>query len=267
MKKLVLSFAAICAAVSLNAQILTANDGTAFSTWSIFDGDGDTENWGIYDLTSAGLAHAAGLGECAISFSYDDVNSVALTPDNLLISPVMNLTTSVNTELTFAATSLTNTGNAWFVENYSVYVVNALADIATATPLLTETIPGAATIYDRTVDLSAFDGDATVYVVFRHHNCTDQYGLVIDNVVVDGETLSINENVISTSVYPNPANDVLNIVASEEIANVSILGLDGKVVATSATSTVNVADLVSGMYIYEVTTSTGKVSRDSFMKK
>ena len=90
--------------------------------------------------------------------------------------------------------------------------------------------------------------------------------LWLDEVVI-GTTLSVDENTLTTSVYPNPANDVLNIVASEEIANVSILGLDGKLVATSATSTVNVADLISGMYIYQVTTTSGKVSRDSFMKK
>jgi len=77
----------------------------------------------------------------------------------------------------------------------------------------------------------------------------------------------INENVITTSVYPNPANDVLNIVASEEIATVSIVTLDGKVVANASSSSVNVAELKSGMYIYEVTTTSGKVSRDTFMKK
>lgn len=77
----------------------------------------------------------------------------------------------------------------------------------------------------------------------------------------------IEENTISTSVYPNPANDVLNIVASEQIENVVILSLDGKVAATSTSSTVEVGNLTSGMYIYEVTTTSGKVSRDMFMKK
>lgn len=77
----------------------------------------------------------------------------------------------------------------------------------------------------------------------------------------------VNENVITTSVYPNPANDVLNIVASEEISTTSIVSLDGKVIAKSNSSSVNVSELTSGMYIYEVTTTSGKVSRDTFMKK
>lgn len=269
MKKLVLSFAAICAAVSLNAQILTANNGTAFSTWSVADVDADTYVWGIFDLTSVGFAHAASLGECAVSFSYgdpDQTTAAALTPNNFMISPVMNLTGYTSATLEFDVTTLTDAGETWFAEHYAVYAASTIGGLASATPLLEETIPAAATVYSKTIDLSSMAGQSAVYIAFRHFNCTDQYGLVIDNVVVDG-TLGLNENVISTSVYPNPANDVLNIVASEEIANVSIVGLDGKVVATSTTSTVNVADLNSGMYIYEVTTTSGKVSRDSFMKK
>ncbi len=77
----------------------------------------------------------------------------------------------------------------------------------------------------------------------------------------------VNENVISAKVYPNPANDVLNISINEEIESVSIVTLDGKVVATSTGSTVNVAELTSGMYIYEITTANGNVARDTFMKK
>jgi Secretion system C-terminal sorting domain len=79
---------------------------------------------------------------------------------------------------------------------------------------------------------------------------------------------SIDENVIEASVYPNPANDVLNItVGNEEIATVSIVSMDGKVVATSTNGTVNIADLTAGMYMYQVTTVAGKLANGNFAKK
>lgn len=79
---------------------------------------------------------------------------------------------------------------------------------------------------------------------------------------------SIEENVIEASVYPNPANDVLNIkVVNEEIASVAIVSLDGKVVATSTSNSVNVADLTAGMYMYQVTTVSGKLANGNFAKK
>lgn len=79
-------------------------------------------------------------------------------------------------------------------------------------------------------------------------------------------TNGINENVISTSVYPNPTNNILNIVSSEEVANVSVVTMDGKVVANSTSTKVDVANLVSGVYIYQVNTAAGNVSRGTFMK-
>lgn len=79
-------------------------------------------------------------------------------------------------------------------------------------------------------------------------------------------TAGIGENVISASVYPNPANDVLNIKIEGEVAAVNVLSLDGKIVATSSTATVNVADLNAGMYIYQVTTANGQIATGNFAK-
>lgn len=76
----------------------------------------------------------------------------------------------------------------------------------------------------------------------------------------------INENVIEAAVYPNPATDVLNIKAKEGIAAVRVLTMDGKVVATSATTSVSVSGLTAGIYMYEAVTVSGKVARGNFAK-
>jgi len=79
-------------------------------------------------------------------------------------------------------------------------------------------------------------------------------------------TLGVNENVISTSVYPNPANSELNIKTTEEIASVVITTTDGKTVATGNSSNINVSSLNAGMYIYQVTTVSGKIGTGNFVK-
>lgn len=79
-------------------------------------------------------------------------------------------------------------------------------------------------------------------------------------------TLGLNENVISSSVYPNPANAELNIKTTEDIASVVVTTTDGKTVATGTTSNINVASLNAGMYIYQVTTVSGKVGTGNFVK-
>lgn len=79
-------------------------------------------------------------------------------------------------------------------------------------------------------------------------------------------TASIQENVIEASVYPNPANDVLNIKIDGTIESVVVTTLDGKVVASTTSNAVNVNELASGMYIYTVTTTEGKIATGNFAK-
>jgi hypothetical protein len=77
----------------------------------------------------------------------------------------------------------------------------------------------------------------------------------------------VGELALSSKVYPNPANDELNISLDGEVENVTITSMDGKVVATSSSSKVNVATLEAGMYVYNVTTVEGKVAKGNFIKK
>lgn len=83
--------------------------------------------------------------------------------------------------------------------------------------------------------------------------------------------LGVEENAITASVYPNPANDVLNINLSANATSVSIIGMDGKVISTEAinanTAAVNVSNLVAGVYFYEIVAENGTVVRNTFVKK
>jgi len=89
--------------------------------------------------------------------------------------------------------------------------------------------------------------------------------------IVDGVPASISETSIHASVYPNPASSVLNIDLDAEAVQVSVIGMDGKVVISEeingTTATLNVADLNQGAYFYEVVAADGTVIRDTFIKQ
>ena len=87
----------------------------------------------------------------------------------------------------------------------------------------------------------------------------------IDNITLTSSSADVIELSNNLKVYPNPANDVLNISANGEVSNVVIYTLDGKVLKTSNESTIDVSNLISGMYIYHVTIN-GKVSTGNFVK-
>jgi len=105
----------------------------------------------------------------------------------------------------------------------------------------------------------------------------DSYGSSSVNIanaifptVTIASSASINENNLSINAYPNPATSELNITMSANATSVAVISMDGKVVASQevngTSTTINVANLNSGVYFYEVTTENGLVVRNTFVK-
>ena len=279
MKKILLSVGVLLAAATASAQVYTASSAADFATFASVDADGDTFEWGIYDLMTANGGSPVGTsfdaqGEVLGSFSYDNATTTALTPDNWIISPAIDLSSLSSTAtLSWGRASV---DPAYAEENYSIYVVSA-ADVnaaatalATATPVFTETIATGDEWLVKSANINSFAGMNNVFVAVRHHACTDMFFLIVDDIQITN-VASVDENAITTSVYPNPANDVLNINVSANATSVSIIGMDGKVISTEAinanTAAVNVSNLVAGVYFYEIVAENGSVVRNTFVKK
>lgn len=276
MKKTLLFVALATISGYSNAQIAYSASGLAdFSNMIFVDADGDTENWGVFNFLTANNGAPVGTsfdsqGELLASFSWDDV---PLTPDNWVATPAINLTSFTAATLSWGRASVELDFEA---ENYSVYVVTAadptllVAAFVAATPVYTETIAVGDEWLVRSVSLNSFAGQNNVYVAFRHHACTDMFVLALDDILV-ANTAGLEENQLNVSVFPNPANDVLNINSSQEVARINVIGLDGKVVLTENVSgfdaQVNLTDLTSGSYIVEAIGTNGAVVRTNFIKK
>jgi hypothetical protein len=253
-----------------------------FSAGSVVDVDQDGNAWGVYNLldtdgmgTPLGTAYDA-QGEVLGSFSYDNASGTPLTPDNWWVTPGIDLSNITNAELSWGRVA---TDATYFAENYSVYVV-AAADInaavtafATATPVYTETIAAGDEWLVRTADISALDGEGSVFIGFRHHDVTDEFFLILDDITVTGtETTSgVLEASLNLNTFPNPASDVLNISLAEPMSSVTVVGMDGRTVISSAVAgmetTVDVSPLLPGVYYFTVVTEKGNVVRNSFVKK
>ncbi len=73
-------------------------------------------------------------------------------------------------------------------------------------------------------------------------------------------------NSISLSAFPNPAVNELNVTAIEDVVAVSVINLEGKVVASANGNKVDVSNLNSGVYMYEATTVSGLKAVNKFVK-
>ena len=143
--------------------------------------------WSTIDNNSDGYGWEAlgGFGNNSSSYSaasYSYVNGVgALTPDNWLVSPAIVVPATGSYDLSWAVSA---SNNDYPEEHYAVYVATAKTVAAfTATTAVYEETLTAAQWATRTVSLAAYAGQ-TVYVAFRHYNCTDQYFMAIDDVTI-----------------------------------------------------------------------------------
>jgi len=101
-------------------------------------------------------------------------------------------------------------------------------------------------------------GDYTIWL-----NQTGSVSEVTINLVLE-EVLSVNDNSLTNSIslFPNPAQNFIEISSSENIENVTLYNVLGKEVMTTSNSTnLNIASLASGIYLAHITTPAGIVTK------
>jgi len=192
------------------------------SAWTTIDNDGDTYEWAIgssgphggsNEVTSASYANGTG----------------ALTPDNWLITPVIDLSSASGT--IFLEWYVRAQDQAWPSEVYRVLVSTtgtAISDFSEIYP--NDTVlahgPDGNEYFKKTVDVSAYAGQSTVYFAFQHHDCTNMFRINLDdisvyeNTVADGGLTAISE----------PNNDAGCTLTSSEDVTVTVFNYGGSAI-------------------------------------
>ena len=133
------------------------------------------------DVILAGNGHNESTG-FILSGSYSNVTSTAITPDNWLITPAINLTGIASLSFWVCGQDA-----SFSAEHYGVYISTTTNTDTSAFTLLYEATIGQTreqTAWENhTINLSAYNGE-TVYIAFRHFNCSDEFLLNLDDVEV-----------------------------------------------------------------------------------
>ena len=252
-------------ACSVRAQVPVFTEGFEETSlpagWTIIDADQDGNNWEHISVQGDLSSGHTGSGAYA-SYSFENATFNALTPDNWLITPAIVL--SGTSSLTY-----------WFMvsqsypaDHYGVYVSTTSATDTSAFTLLYEETPTAAhgTWTMRTVDLTSYAGN-TVYIAFRHFNCTDEFLLVLDDItvystssesvlMVTPETISFGSVEINTTSTVQTVHVVANNISETVFASVAApfeISADNTTFGSTATLPVGGGDL----YVRYSPTATG----------
>lgn len=147
-------------------------------SWTIIDSDGDGNNWTQFNpqnfSDSPFDAYDGSYGVMSRSWQED-----ALTPDNWLISPQVDLGGVLKYFIV---------DDGRYQETYRIYVSTTGTNIADFQPITDDLLSPASTTWtERTADLTAFEGQRG-YIAFRQYNCTDQDFMIIDAVSIEALT-------------------------------------------------------------------------------
>ena len=278
MKKILLSVALVAASFASNAQILVNGDFEAAIS-SPLPGVSQTTGWGTGIFSAETTAPFAGTKSAkletvnspqlnqALNWGSDTITGLILQTVNGSINNPANLSISFAYKYTRVAS---DTGVV-IVNLYDTLAAGDADDVllyqgfaeftATTSAWGNMTIPVEANP-QATGTVNQF-----YFVAVASNNAVASPGttLWLDNITTGYVGVEENE-VITASVYPNPATDVLNIKMNEEVASVVITALDGKTVATENSTSVNISALNTGMYLYTITGVSGKVAKGNFVK-
>lgn len=235
-----------------------ANDD--FGCWNFVDADGDGYNWDLEFGPSIGKTHS-GSGSVGTASFRNDVG--VLSPDNWMITPAIVVPAEGATIEWWVA----GVDQNYYAEYYSVLVSTTGNNPADFTNTV---FAGTVSNFDWTKvsrSLAGFAGQ-TIYVAFRHHNISDMYWMLLDDIsITAGNHAGIDEvNDINVSLYPNPTTGKLNVNA-EGAQEINVLDINGRVVMTANnTNTIDLSNLSNGCYFVRVITNAG-VSTQKIVKE
>ncbi len=151
-----------------------------FGDWTLVDADGDGYNWTQFNPTTFSSGGFPAYDGTYGAMSRSWLSSGALTPDNWLISPQVELGTTLRYYVVDDGSN--------YQETYRIYISTTDNNIESFVPLTDDMLsPNSADWTEVNIDLSAYAGQMG-YIAFRQYNCTDRDFMIIDAVsILDNE--------------------------------------------------------------------------------
>lgn len=221
------------------------------------DNDGDDYAWADNIYTEWQYEAYEGDG-CAMSASY--INDVgALNPDNWLITPALIIPSQGAKVSWYVAAQ----DGDYPAETYNVMVSTTPNNLNSFTSIFSETLESDAWEM-RTANIPSNFNGQNVYVAFRHHDVTDMFWMKIDNLSVTAG-VGVEEHEANATIFPNPANNVLNINANSMINRVEVYNMMGQLVgmyeANDVNTQINTTAFANGVYTVKIETENGTMTK------
>ena len=89
----------------------------------------------------------------------------------------------------------------------------------------------------------------------------------LSNLVSNNVGISEQPQTVELEVYPNPATDGIYIQSDENVINIDVTDLTGRIILSGNEKNINISSISSGTYLIKVTTQAGKIGYQKFIKQ
>lgn len=259
MKKSLLSLFLVGSIFSAKAQVIFSenfDEEGAIDSWTLYDEDGDSDNWEVLQFNEG----------TPVLTSYSWFNNQVLTPDNWAVTPAISLEGQDGSAPITLSWKVSGTDPDYSDENYTVYVAteNTVAALSASTTYLNEIVTdngpgGIENLHLKTLDITSFAGQ-TIYVAFRHHESSDVFNIIIDDVMVyAGEgPVSVNElpAITGFSHFYNIQTNTLHLSASQEFSHITVYNVAGQEMMNqklyNTNEAIDLSKLSTGVYFFNI---------------
>ena len=234
----------------------------------------DVSNGGTYSVIATNANGCTAMASASVVAGYSVTNAITETTDGEFVWNGQTYTESGNYVQTFTAANgcdsvvtLHLTVNS--VQHYNIFVISNNNAYGTTT---------GTGVYEANteIQISATANDGYEFLSWNDGN-TD----TLRTITVTGDATyiatfipatNIEENVaLEIALFPNPANDILNISSSETISEIEIVNTLGQVVkrieVNSDNAVCDVEDLKAGVYVVRIRTVSATLSQRKFVKE
>ena len=226
--------------------------------WLLMDNDGDGINWELVYSSdqAAGQGWGPDMSLMLASFAYNMFpgQEAPLTPDNLLITPAIELPEGSPVMLDFKVGT-----NVEFMNNhnFALYVTEDYTTWdASDTPYFEMNFEGISTAQQVNMDISGYAG-SSVYLIFRHYNSDAQFALMLDDILITAGSMSVRDaEAARFAVYPNPTADLIHIDSADDIQKYELFNVSGaKILEGGSTERISLAQMPKGVYFLKIHTA------------
>ncbi|WP_299058679.1 T9SS type A sorting domain-containing protein [uncultured Polaribacter sp.] len=262
MKKITLLLLLSILSLTINSQtILWSSDASDYENFPNIDSDGDGHNWEVHIDSYEYLGFNP--GPSFFSASYDNIeeNPRPLTPDNLLVTPIIAVPSNAKT-ITYKMKVAALDPND-FEEKFAVLVFDdddiEAGEFLIYEEILTEGGEGTAKEISVTLEIELAFAGKNIRFYVRHYDCTDELALIVDDFEVSYSTTLSTEDTLQEkiSIYPNTVKDIVTINTKKAISAITITNNLGQKIKEIEqkdilNNTINLNDLSKGMYFMTI---------------